>query len=226
MNYIFDFGGTLVGTRKTHEEIFEDYRIKIANTINVPIEKVKIAQELMDKQNPDIFSFESRIKMTNLELEKQAHFEWFAGIIERLGVNVKLHSKLIEDLCEMSMTRIERYLYEDTLSCLAQLKKNNHRLYILSNGLPSRRLEIQNIGLSDYFDKIYVSSEISLEKPAKEIYWYVLNDLGLDPKDTTFIDDQIDCVEGANMVGMNVFRIVRNDHEIATKWDTKTLLSI
>jgi len=224
MNYIFDFGGTLVKTVKSDARIFEDFRRKISKSLRLPIGKVDAAQEFVDKEElPDLFSFDSRIRIRTVEMEREAHWKWFEAIVRRLGVNTDLQFDLLNQLCEMSMTDVERRVFEDSIPCLERIRRSGGNLYILSNGLPSRRLEIENLRLDRYFNKIFVSSEIGLEKPDKKIYEYVLNDLGMMPFNTAFVDDQINCVEAASLLGIKSFRIKRGSETVASQWDISTL---
>ena len=54
------------------------------------------------------------------------------------------------------------------------------------------------------FVKDYYSNEIKIRKPSVESYQFVLNDAGLEPAETLFIDDSDKNVEGAQKVGMQV----------------------
>jgi putative hydrolase of the HAD superfamily len=56
--------------------------------------------------------------------------------------------------------------------------------------------------LAGFFEKEYLSFNIHLRKPDKEIFEYVLNDAGLNPAETLFIDDTLRHVEGAKAVGI------------------------
>ena len=49
----------------------------------------------------------------------------------------------------------------------------------------------------DCYDEFYKSYEIGHNKPDKEIYEYVINDLGVNPSDIVFFDDRMENVEGA-----------------------------
>ena len=52
------------------------------------------------------------------------------------------------------------------------------------------------------FQKIYVSSEIGRRKPDVDSYLWVANDMGFDPQDIMFIDDNRDNIEGASAAGL------------------------
>ncbi|MCS7037239.1 MAG: HAD family phosphatase [Saprospiraceae bacterium] len=53
-----------------------------------------------------------------------------------------------------------------------------------------------------YFDAVYYSHEVGLRKPDERIYAYVLQDAGLKPEETIFIDDLEANVRAAEALGI------------------------
>ncbi len=53
------------------------------------------------------------------------------------------------------------------------------------------------------FDYVYLSFEIGMLKPNKEVYEYVLNDLKINASNILFIDDNKDNIEIAKACGWN-----------------------
>lgn len=101
------------------------------------------------------------------------------------------------------------------LQILQQLRQH-YGLYLLSNtnaihldafnkilqesrGIPS---------LASFFDKAYYSHLIGLRKPGKEVYQFVLDENGLDPAETLFIDDTLPNIEGARAVGLQTIHLL------------------
>ncbi|MCW0483789.1 HAD family hydrolase [Gaoshiqia sediminis] len=92
---------------------------------------------------------------------------------------------------------------------LLQKLQADYRLYLFSN---TNSIHITcfhqlfrekfNFSLSDLFVKDYYSSEIGLRKPSLESFGFVLNDAGLLPAETLFIDDSGKNIEGAQQAGM------------------------
>jgi putative hydrolase of the HAD superfamily len=56
-------------------------------------------------------------------------------------------------------------------------------------------------------DRYYFSDEIGLVKPEKEIFDYVISDLGVPPGRIGFFDDTPVNVEGARRAGMNAYEV-------------------
>ncbi len=60
--------------------------------------------------------------------------------------------------------------------------------------------------LPDVFDYRFGSCFVRMRKPDLELYKYVLNAMDFEPEEVVFIDDRIENVYCANMVGMHAFK--------------------
>lgn len=95
------------------------------------------------------------------------------------------------------------------LQILQQLR-NHYDLFLLSNtneiheevfnNTLHRDHGIPNIGV--FFDKAYMSHRVGLRKPMPEVFQYVLEENGLKPEHTLFIDDSPQHIEAANAMGI------------------------
>jgi putative hydrolase of the HAD superfamily len=105
-------------------------------------------------------------------------------------------------------------LPKQRIDLLKQLSKN-YRLFLLSNTniihyrAYSAYLK-QTFGkmiFDEIFEKQYLSFEIGMRKPDKQIFELVLNENNLRPSETLFIDDSIQHVEGAAKTGINAYHL-------------------
>jgi HAD superfamily hydrolase (TIGR01549 family) len=95
----------------------------------------------------------------------------------------------------------------------------NHRIFLLSNTNDlhiesfNRYLldEFQLPSLEPFFEQLYLSYEVGLRKPDQRIFEYVLQDAGLDPQNTLFIDDSIQHIQSANELGILTHHLVKED---------------
>ena len=95
----------------------------------------------------------------------------------------------------------------------------NHRIFLLSNTNDlhiesfNRYLldEFQLPSLEPFFEQLYLSYEVGLRKPDQRIFEYVLQDAGLDPQNTLFIDDSIQHIQSANELGILTHHLVKDD---------------
>lgn len=65
--------------------------------------------------------------------------------------------------------------------------------------------------LGEIFEKQYLSFEIGMRKPNKDIFELVLNENKLLPSETLFIDDSIQHVEGASKTGIAAYHLQQNE---------------
>ena len=96
-------------------------------------------------------------------------------------------------------------LYPHVLEALAELQRQGHRLWLLSN---AQRIftayELQHLGLGDQLDGIYISSDYRCRKPDARFYRALMEEQGLSPETSLMIgnDRQTD-IAGAKAVGLD-----------------------
>jgi len=100
------------------------------------------------------------------------------------------------------------------LELLDQLN-SKYRVFLLSN---TNDIHLQAVNrslanttdrkLTSYFEKVYLSHEIKLRKPHKEIFELVCNEQNLNPTTTLFIDDTIGHINGANSIGLQGIHLI------------------
>jgi len=102
----------------------------------------------------------------------------------------------------------------ESLAALKRLRKK-YKIFLLSNTNSIHYTQFSKIfentigekSFNSLFDKAYYSHEIGLRKPDAEAFEYVLNENNLKPKETLFIDDSIQNIEGAKRVGMRTIHL-------------------
>jgi glucose-1-phosphatase len=100
-----------------------------------------------------------------------------------------------------------------------QLLSTNYKLYLLSNTniihqnafLASFEKETGFKNFNSFFTKPYYSHEISLRKPNKNIFEFVLKDANLLPKETLFIDDSFPNIDAAKALGFKTHLLLANE---------------
>jgi putative hydrolase of the HAD superfamily len=69
--------------------------------------------------------------------------------------------------------------------------------------------------LSNYFKELYFSCAMGMRKPDAEIFETLCKKEGFDPKETLFIDDSMQHIEGAKSIGIQAHHLdVKNDNVI------------
>lgn len=100
-----------------------------------------------------------------------------------------------------------------TIELLTELQ-NHKRLFMLSNTneihIPKAFKEWGKTSdkmPEDLFEKVYLSHQINMRKPNREIFEFVCDENNLDPKKTLFIDDSIQHIEGAQSIGLKTYHL-------------------
>lgn len=182
-NIIFDLGGVI---------------------INVNYHKTSEAfQKLGIKNFDEIYS---KAKQSTLfdDLEK--------GLIE----NVEFENRLKEFLPSASnedlinaWNAMLMNIPEERIEFLTELKQK-YRIFLLSNtnrihvsAFMKSMMEVYNRNIfEEIFEKYYFSCEIGMRKPDPEVFEYVLSENQLSARETLFIDDSPQHIEGALQAGL------------------------
>lgn len=102
------------------------------------------------------------------------------------------------------------------LSSIEVLKslQGKYRLFLLSNTneihIPIALNEWKKTSEVDFyscFEHVYLSHEIGLRKPNKEIFKFVCDAQNIQPENALFIDDSLQHINGAKGIGLNVFHL-------------------
>lgn len=98
-----------------------------------------------------------------------------------------------------------------------QWLKNTHQLILLSNTneihfnhFSAKLKDEYGLLFSDLFSSVYLSYEMGLLKPDKEIFRQVLIKENLNPEKTLFIEDTVENAEAAKQLGIETLIIPRN----------------
>ena len=110
----------------------------------------------------------------------------------------ELHIKLCDDYSSVEFNFIRRFREEKMVKGVRELLEylhlKNRDIYILTNSIFSgdnlkKYLDI-TFGTEKYLKKVYSSADIGFRKPSKEIFQYVLTELGIThPEEVFYIGD-------------------------------------
>jgi putative hydrolase of the HAD superfamily len=111
-----------------------------------------------------------------------------------------------------------RRLYDDALETLGTLRERGYRLGCVTNrafGGPAFVEEVEQLGLSDYFESLAVSCEVGYMKPHKLLFKHALDELDVTGEDALHVGDSLVAdVRGAQALGMTaVWRKPRKRYE-------------
>ena len=107
---------------------------------------------------------------------------------------------------------------KERIELLKELGKNK-RIFLLSNTNAIHKPVFEQIlldavglpKLDSLFENSYYSHEVGDRKPHTSIFEYVVNENGLNPSETLFIDDSIQHIEGARKAGLNAYHLTGSE---------------
>jgi putative hydrolase of the HAD superfamily len=181
-HFIFDMGGVL--KKVIDNEQIENYDIGL------------------DKNLPEgeeiVFKLETELMLGNITLEefvsqarpyfnkKDITTEEYIETYYRIGKEVNI-------------------MFPHVLEYLRELKAEGHKVYLLSNLIEISFIELKTYFDVSVFDKAFLSYEMHMIKPNDDIYQAVIKEIGDDPSNMIFFDDNPKNVEAAIRNGMHSY---------------------
>ncbi len=181
-HFIFDMGGVL--KKSVSNEQIEDYDIGIDK--NIP-------------EGADIvFNLETELMLGNITLEDfvLSARKYFNKKDITTEEYIKTYFKIGKEM---------NIMFSHVLDYLKELKAEGHKVYLLSNLIEISFIELKKYFDVSVFDKAYLSYEMHMIKPNDEIFQAVIEDIGDDPNNMIFFDDNPRNVEAAIRNGMQAY---------------------
>lgn len=183
-NLIIDFGGVIINlTRNRCVEAFENMGVENVRDCIVN-NKDLFMQIEMGTITPTEFR-EGIRHLTRQQLtDEQIDAAWIAMLDDVPAFKLDLLLEL--------RTKYNTMLLSNTNEIHWQWAEKNSFAY---NGYHA----------ADFFNRIYLSYELNMLKPNADIFEYVLQDAGLDPSETFFIDDALPNCRTAESLGIRTY---------------------
>lgn len=93
-------------------------------------------------------------------------------------------------------------------------KNENVKVIIATNHLSFVKDFIKESFNIDYLDDIIISAEIHKIKPNLDFYQYILNKYSIESKELLFLDDNINNINGAQILGINTIKVEKDTNLI------------
>jgi len=136
------------------------------------------------------------------EKEQLKQFETFYSILANDLPELGLSNKQINEIAYSEVFDMSNYsFFNDTISTLDALK-GKYKLGVISDTWPSVERQLKSGGIYDYFETKTFSCFLGTWKPSKPMYIHALEQMKLPPEQTVFIDDGMENLEGADIVGI------------------------
>ena len=220
-NYIFDLYGTLVDIRTDESadkfwekvaDIYESYGAKYdAKEIRTHYHKFSKREERIEHFTHPLYK--------NIEIDLERVFK---RLYAKKGV--KADKKIIEDTAVRFRKASTEFikLYDGVIDLLESLKNAGKNVYLLSNAQRCFTYpELVELGIVQYFDGIFISSDHSCCKPSKVFFDKLLKKYKLEKNRSIMIgNDCISDMGGAKKAGLDALYI---HQEISTPLEGKEL---
>jgi len=206
---LFDLGLTLTKTA-SFPEIYR--RILARFGVTVSTDDIVQAQKATESEF-DIVDYDENRR-------KEFWTNYNVHILEKLGVEEK-RVFLAEQIDELWWECSHLQVYPDVEPTLSRLRTKGLKLGLVSNGF---KQDLQHVlgelGLKKWFDAVVCIDSCNCAKPAKEIFLYALDMLGVKPSEALFVGDSVvHDYEGAINVGIKPYLIDR-EGKIQSRYDT------
>ncbi|MBQ4128165.1 MAG: HAD family hydrolase [Ruminococcus sp.] len=221
-NCIFDLYGTLVDIRT--DESGEKFWGEIADVYTSYGAKYT-SNEICDAYYK-IAKRESNLTHITHPLYKHIEIELrnvFKRLYKRKGVNAS--NKIIDDTALKFRKASTEFicLYDGVIDLLESLKKAGKKIYLLSNAQRCFTYpELEELGIVNYFDGIFISSDCGCKKPQKAFFDKLFKQFSLKKSESIMVgNDCITDMMGAKEAGIDGLYI---HQEISTPLEGKKLV--
>ncbi len=192
----FDVGGTLIEPWPSVGHVYA----AVAARHGVKAEPEELTHRFVDAWN----------RNENFNYTKD---DWAALVDDTfVGLTTTLPSQSFFDELYLRFAEPDSwYVYEDVIPTLSTLRERGVRLAIISNWDVRLRPLLEALNLADWFEGIYVSSEIGITKPDSRIFQTAINSFGLPASQILHVGDtEIEDYRGAQSAGMQSCWLCRN----------------
>lgn len=202
-NYIFDFYGTLADIRTDEEDpglwekMSEIYQALGAAYDPQELQCTFRRLEQVEKERLDAENGEPDLTKV------------FAMLYHNKNVFCDASQARMTAITFRALSRSFLRVYDGVEELLGELRRRGRKVYLLSNAQTDfTRPEIEMLGLTHYFDDIFISSEQGCKKPSPVFFRRLLEQYGLKPAESIMIgNDEAADIAGAQSVGMDTLYI-------------------
>lgn len=202
---ILDFGKVLAEpTSKIHWFITPEF------LRNVDIEKVDI-DRLKDSIKSDILDR----KMMTLEEEYSSFYEYYKELFEK--IDYKIEEEKVIKIVKDFVYNDEKYTIYDNVKEDLEKLSSKYTLLLLSDNWPCVYHFLDKENISQYFTKLYISSEYGTKKEEGIFFDYPIKDFNISAGEALFIDDNDILLDIAEKKGLEVMLMDREEKVKSSK---------
>lgn len=186
----FDLGGVIVRTE------YQAPRERLAQRLGLSYDDlVRI-----------VFESKSSREASLGRIDTEAHWE---AVLQSLGLPSEHKESVRADFFAGDIIDLELVNFLRSL-------RPAYKTGLISNAWPDLRDYIVRQGLADAFDYMVISAEVGVMKPEAKIYQIALGQAQVRPNEAVFVDDFIENVYGAQVVGMHAVHFREPEETLTT----------
>lgn len=198
-NYIFDFYGTLADIRTDEENPYLWKKMsEIYSAMGAAYQPNELKQAFRRLEEAD----RERIGTRDAEPDLTKVFQ---ELYLEKNASCDVTQARMTAITFRALSREFLRVYDGVKELLEELRRQGKGVYLLSNAQTDfTRPEIEMLGLTSYFDGIFISSEQGCKKPSPVFFERLLEHYGLKPSESIMIgNDETADIAGARHVGMD-----------------------
>ena len=198
-NYIFDFYGTLADIRTDEENpLLWEKMSEIYSALGACYSAAQLRERfrfLEREESRRIGGEEAEPDLTKV----------FALLYQEKKVPCDVRQAKMTAITFRALSREYIRAYDGVKELLGELRRREKKVYLLSNAQTDfTRPEIEMLGLTPYFDGIFISSEQGCKKPSPVFFESLLRHFELNPAECIMIgNDESADITGARRAGMD-----------------------
>lgn len=202
-NYIFDLYGTLIDINTNEWDMLLWNKMAIyygyKGAIYTGKELKDAYGDFVDEEKKKVQSKHKDYKVIDIEIK---------NVFEKLFTAKKVYptEQEIIDVCGIFRCYSTDYikLYDGVIDLLDTLKAKNKKIYLLSNAQRHFTInEMKMLGIYDYFDGIFISSDLECSKPDVNYYKMLFEKYNLKKDESIMIgNDYLSDIGGASDFGI------------------------
>ncbi|MBO7698042.1 MAG: HAD family hydrolase [Erysipelotrichaceae bacterium] len=204
-NYIFDLYGTLIDihTDESDMRFWRAFR-DVLSTYGLDYSADELRSEYFSKVSQ--LEAEYAIKGHHIEIDIHDVFEY---LFKNKGCSVseEIIKETAIEFRKLSTTHIRLYAHVEEL--LNELRKRDKHIYLFSNAQSLFTIyELKKLGLYDYFDDIFISSDIGYKKPDELFLLKLIDKHKLDKDECLLIGNDLNSdISCASKCGVDSYYI-------------------
>ena len=194
--FIFDAGNVVIKDIHCFNGIFEEYNFSTQQKVEFIKDYNFYTAPLMDGNISTEFFLERINQNLNLNIKEDAFYTHFKPTLNQTIVDL-----------------------------INELKKQGKKVVLGSNTFAPHTKKMEEIGLFDLFDTVYVSNEMHQYKPNPSFFRYILEHEKTEANKAYFIDDLAENIASAASIGINTLHYINKDKNDKLKRVFKNIIN-